>query len=489
MFWYFCRLISYPTMQKKLSIILVSIFFLAACTSNEDPIIPENEQEEPEQVQEEPQNQIDPPVVETTSLNIIEFDTALVGGKIVSGGGAEITNRGFVVGTNPNPTLDNGVYDLGEGAEFFNERLQELEPGTTYYVRAYATNHGGTSYSDDLIFDTKSGVFMFAREFITNNVIHNPTDGIVYFTILDKNEELNGFEESVKVLAYNYNNQEVIAEREIPNLSPSPNSSVAIEVTLGEHNGRRELYVHDDSGKINILDALTLVEIDNFTPIGQGEEYLNSRIHKINDFLHFASSDSLYFYNRNQLNLIKSLAFNMPNGKITVYNNYLDDTIETAMFISSSSNVVRTFKFNQQGDFIDSDGFSRESAGGTSLIRTNDNSPVVLQGPDASYFYKSEHEDPIWGSLSSSNFIRDILVTVNGQNVFTITGSATLLKYDASDLPGIPTEITIQQGPEKIFQVGDQLMIIDYNENDNDFLYAYSDGMTEVHMYFEPIQQ
>ena len=69
-------------------------------------------------------------------------------------GGAEITERGFYWGTNPNPSeTDNKVVLKNETGGITNV-LIDLTPNTTYYVKTYATNEAGTSYSEVMTFTT-----------------------------------------------------------------------------------------------------------------------------------------------------------------------------------------------------------------------------------------------------------------------------------------------------------------------------------------------
>ncbi|MBK9292325.1 MAG: fibrobacter succinogenes major paralogous domain-containing protein [Bacteroidetes bacterium] len=94
------------------------------------------------------------PVIETTTVTNITGTTATSGGTVTSSGGATVTQRGVVYGTAPNPTvLDNLTFD-GSGTGSFQSQLENLEPGTTYYLRAYATNNVGTAYGSELVFTT-----------------------------------------------------------------------------------------------------------------------------------------------------------------------------------------------------------------------------------------------------------------------------------------------------------------------------------------------
>jgi len=93
------------------------------------------------------------PSVSTTSTAYIPKGSRLFGyGDVTSDGGATVTSRGFVVGssTNISPTLTNYQYiiDGGSGTGTYNNYTTVLVPigGTTFYVRAYATNSSGTGY-------------------------------------------------------------------------------------------------------------------------------------------------------------------------------------------------------------------------------------------------------------------------------------------------------------------------------------------------------
>jgi len=66
---------------------------------------------------------------------------------VASDGGAKVTDRGLCWNTSGTPTLDDQVTRSGDDIGMFVTTLQSLIQGPTYYVRAYATNSEGTSYS------------------------------------------------------------------------------------------------------------------------------------------------------------------------------------------------------------------------------------------------------------------------------------------------------------------------------------------------------
>ncbi|MEI6899607.1 MAG: FISUMP domain-containing protein, partial [Bacteroidota bacterium] len=86
--------------------------------------------------------------VTTSTISGITATTAVGGGNVTNDGGADVTARGVVWGTAPNPTVTSyvGITTNGTGMGMFTSNLNGLAPGTTYYVRAYATNSMGTAY-------------------------------------------------------------------------------------------------------------------------------------------------------------------------------------------------------------------------------------------------------------------------------------------------------------------------------------------------------
>ena len=74
-------------------------------------------------------------------------------------GTTAISKAGFCwSATNETPTVDDSTNDmmaqLADGNTTLSSSLPDLTPGTTYYIRAYATNRFGTSYSEVFTFKT-----------------------------------------------------------------------------------------------------------------------------------------------------------------------------------------------------------------------------------------------------------------------------------------------------------------------------------------------
>jgi uncharacterized protein (TIGR02145 family) len=100
-----------------------------------------------------------PPVLPTitiASVSSIAYSSAVSGGTIDTNGGAAITSSGVVWYTISNPTLESNTGVTAENATSgsFVSNITGLSSGTTYYVRAYATNSEGTAYSVEDTFTT-----------------------------------------------------------------------------------------------------------------------------------------------------------------------------------------------------------------------------------------------------------------------------------------------------------------------------------------------
>lgn len=80
-----------------------------------------------------------------------------ISGNITATGGSQITNYGHCWNTTGNPTIDDGKTDLGSTDAIcsFKSTIENLNTSTIYYVRAYAKNAQGVSYSDQIVVTTQ----------------------------------------------------------------------------------------------------------------------------------------------------------------------------------------------------------------------------------------------------------------------------------------------------------------------------------------------
>jgi uncharacterized protein (TIGR02145 family) len=99
------------------------------------------------------------PSVLTTSVSGIDLTWASSGGYIYDAGGGQVSEKGVCWSKLNLPTiLDNKTIDsyLANLPGGFASKLTGLEPGTLYYIRAYATTEAGTSYGTEISFTTQS---------------------------------------------------------------------------------------------------------------------------------------------------------------------------------------------------------------------------------------------------------------------------------------------------------------------------------------------
>ena len=99
--------------------------------------------------------QVTLPIVVTANAIEVTETSAKVEGFIPDDGNASIMDKGIVYSTNHNPTTNDDKVSLGSGSGAFTCILLDLQPNTTYYARAYATNSKGTAYGNEVSFTTK----------------------------------------------------------------------------------------------------------------------------------------------------------------------------------------------------------------------------------------------------------------------------------------------------------------------------------------------
>lgn len=95
-------------------------------------------------------------LIHTTSN--LEATSVTMCGYIQDNGGFEIIERGVCWDTSGNPTLDTNSKSIG-GNELGNYDIDvdNLQPDTKYYFRAYAKNKNGIAYGDIETYTTKDG--------------------------------------------------------------------------------------------------------------------------------------------------------------------------------------------------------------------------------------------------------------------------------------------------------------------------------------------
>jgi uncharacterized protein (TIGR02145 family) len=146
------------------------------------------------------------PVITTYVVSSITATTAVNGGNITSDGGFSITARGVVWSTSQNPTTTSnmGMTNNGTGTGSYTSNLTNLQPGTVYYVRAYATNSVGTVYGNQQTFTTgtlpadvtnpTTGKVWLDRNLGASRVAQSSTDAEAYGDLYQWGRDTDGHE-------------------------------------------------------------------------------------------------------------------------------------------------------------------------------------------------------------------------------------------------------------------------------------------------------
>ena len=123
------------------------------------------------------------PSVTTSAVSNITATMASCGGNVTSDGGATVTARGVCWSTSHNPTVSDSHTTDGSGTGSFTSNITGLTAGTTYYVRAYATNSVGTVYGDEVTFTTTSSTTSQDGQPCPNAATVTDVDGNTYNTV------------------------------------------------------------------------------------------------------------------------------------------------------------------------------------------------------------------------------------------------------------------------------------------------------------------
>jgi hypothetical protein len=94
------------------------------------------------------------PSVATTSAGAVRYALATVRAAVTGDGGELVLARGVVVAEHALPAFGDRVIFSGGGTGAYETVCDGLLPGTTYHVRAFATNAIGTGFGDELVFTT-----------------------------------------------------------------------------------------------------------------------------------------------------------------------------------------------------------------------------------------------------------------------------------------------------------------------------------------------
>ncbi|MCR5071050.1 MAG: carboxypeptidase regulatory-like domain-containing protein [Bacteroidales bacterium] len=94
------------------------------------------------------------PTLDDVTVSQIKTDGAAFYSKVANDGGSTIEECGFCWGIYPEPDIADNVLKCDPKSKEMSKVLSSLEPGSKYYVRAFAKNSLGIAYSNDCSFTT-----------------------------------------------------------------------------------------------------------------------------------------------------------------------------------------------------------------------------------------------------------------------------------------------------------------------------------------------
>lgn len=122
--------------MKNKILLIISIFFLISCNKLD--------------LDWDIKRVTKPPIVNTVSANFITNISCLITSEVVNDGGGAITNRGICYSVDSNPTILNNIIINNGFIGIYESRVENLQPNTIYYFRAYAQNNYGISYGGNI---------------------------------------------------------------------------------------------------------------------------------------------------------------------------------------------------------------------------------------------------------------------------------------------------------------------------------------------------
>lgn len=97
---------------------------------------------------------VNTPTVSTIPIIKKSSSNAVSGGLINDDGGIDVTERGICWSETENPDIGDNHTENGTGSGTYTSLIDNLNPNTTYFVRAYAINEEGTAYGNQIQFCT-----------------------------------------------------------------------------------------------------------------------------------------------------------------------------------------------------------------------------------------------------------------------------------------------------------------------------------------------
>ena len=156
--------------------------------------------------------------VVTESVSNVDLTSATLNATVTSVGEPAYTERGFVYGKNPNPTVaDNKVTVSGSGVGTYTFDLTGLETRVTYYVKSYVISNNNVIYGNEVHFYTESPYYYVLKDagiMVQKNDITTAANNWSTSKTMIASSTLGGFSDwrlpTITELSLLYQNREII---------------------------------------------------------------------------------------------------------------------------------------------------------------------------------------------------------------------------------------------------------------------------------------
>jgi uncharacterized protein (TIGR02145 family) len=311
--------------------------------------------------------------VKTSTINVFSKNSALLNGEVSSDGGSTVTEKGFFWGDKENPETTGTKVKVSVTANQFSFELTGLEPGKTYYVKAYSINSKGQSVGNQISFKTdadvptvttKSPTTITSVDAVFLGIVNSDNGAAItergFYYSKTENPEITG----VKVLA----NGTVDFTLTLQNLEPNTTYYLKAFSANSKGNGYgNQISFKTKEFKLAIVNIKQESNWNYFVSDKDGNYFFlqeaNSKPTKMMLHLYTSDTDIPVFFNANgfpEKVIIKDYIFIFsnhrstyvdiaaiyPDGKIEVYKNIKtdvnwDNVLKSANSTEAWSDVIR----------------------------------------------------------------------------------------------------------------------------------------------------
>lgn len=205
-------------------------------------------------------------LVLTTTVSEVATNSADVSGKVAVYGDIQIIETGFIYGSTPSVTIENGtIISTGNTSGEITAHLVNLTGLTKYYVRTFVTTAEGTSYGNPLSFITPNadGLVNLSIGGTANCYMVYPVQGTYTFDLVQGNSnESVGAATSVEVLWETLNTLDAVSVGDVIESVELDGTTVKFSIPKNAVPGNALIGVKNSAGKILWSWHIWVVDMD-----------------------------------------------------------------------------------------------------------------------------------------------------------------------------------------------------------------------------------